>query len=69
VPPKLREIAEAMEARGIRTPSGGTRWHAATVAYVMKMAGVAGKAAKRLPPLLVPNPGERQWWTGTGGGG
>ena len=26
----LREIAAAMEARGIRTPSGRGRWHAAT---------------------------------------
>ena len=34
----LREIAAAMEARGIRTPSGRGRWHAATVLAVQRMA-------------------------------
>lgn len=34
----LREIAEAMEARGIRTPSGRGRWHAATVLQVERIA-------------------------------
>jgi hypothetical protein len=32
----LREIADAMEARGIRTPSGLARWHPATVLYVLR---------------------------------
>jgi len=34
----LREIAAAMEARGIRTPSGRGRWHAATVLAVQRLA-------------------------------
>lgn len=34
----LREIAAAMEARGIRTPSGRGRWHAATVLAVQRTA-------------------------------
>ncbi len=34
----LREIAAAMEARGIRTPSGRGRWHAATVLQVQRIA-------------------------------
>jgi hypothetical protein len=34
----LRQVAEALQNRGIRTPSGGVRWHAATVSYVQKMA-------------------------------
>lgn len=33
----LREIAAAMEARGIRTPSGRGRWHAATVLAVQRL--------------------------------
>jgi DNA invertase Pin-like site-specific DNA recombinase len=32
----LREIALAMEARGIRTPSGRTNWHPATVLHVLR---------------------------------
>ena len=32
----LREIADAMEARGIRTPSGLVRWHPATVLHVLR---------------------------------
>jgi DNA invertase Pin-like site-specific DNA recombinase len=34
----LREIAAAMEARGIRTPSGRGRWHAATILAVQRIA-------------------------------
>jgi DNA invertase Pin-like site-specific DNA recombinase len=34
----LRAIAAAMHARGVRAPSGGTAWHASTVAHVLKMA-------------------------------
>ena len=34
----LREIATAMTARGIRTPSGRGRWHPATVLAVERMA-------------------------------
>ena len=33
----LREIAAAMEARDIRTPSGRGRWHAATVLAVQRL--------------------------------
>jgi DNA invertase Pin-like site-specific DNA recombinase len=33
----LREIAAAMEARGIRTPSGRGRWHAATVLAAQRL--------------------------------
>jgi hypothetical protein len=32
----LREIADAMEARGIRTPGGLTCWHPATVLAVLR---------------------------------
>jgi DNA invertase Pin-like site-specific DNA recombinase len=32
----LREIGDAMEARGIRAPLGGERWHPATVLAVMR---------------------------------
>lgn len=34
----LRAIATALEARGVRTPSGKVQWHAATVARVMAAA-------------------------------
>jgi DNA invertase Pin-like site-specific DNA recombinase len=34
----LRDVAAAMEARGVRTPSGRGRWHAATVLAVERMA-------------------------------
>jgi DNA invertase Pin-like site-specific DNA recombinase len=34
----LRQVADAMEARGIRSPSGGTVWHPATVLHVERMA-------------------------------
>ena len=40
----LREIADAMEARGIRTPSGRTNWHPATVLRAI---------ARRLPRAKV----------------
>lgn len=43
----LREIAEAMTARGIRTPSGRGRWHPATVLAVLRRAEKA-KPADRL---------------------
>jgi len=33
----LREIAAAMEARAIRTPSGRGRWHAATALSVQRL--------------------------------
>jgi DNA invertase Pin-like site-specific DNA recombinase len=45
----LREIAAAMEARGIRTPSGRGRWHAATVLAVQRTA--ARPAATAHPAL------------------
>jgi DNA invertase Pin-like site-specific DNA recombinase len=34
----LQQIAQALEARGVRTPRGGTRWAPAQVARVMKVA-------------------------------
>lgn len=34
----LREVADAMTARGIRTPSGHGRWHPATVLAVERIA-------------------------------
>ena len=43
----LREIADAMEARGIRTPSGRTNWHPATVLHVLRAI------ARRLPRAKV----------------
>jgi DNA invertase Pin-like site-specific DNA recombinase len=36
----LRQIAAAMEARGIRTPSGRIRWHAATVRAILALAAL-----------------------------
>lgn len=37
----LREIAEAMEARDIKTPSGRMTWHPATVLHIQRMADAA----------------------------
>ena len=34
----LQQIGQALEARGVRTPRGGTRWAPAQVARVMKKA-------------------------------
>jgi hypothetical protein len=34
----LGEVAQAMQARGVRTPSGGTSWHPSTVQHVERMA-------------------------------
>jgi hypothetical protein len=62
----LREIAQALMARGIPSPSGSLRWHLSTVRHVERMAGVPVQPVKRLAPPLVPNPAERQWWTNTG---
>ena len=42
----LRDIAGAMEARGIRTPSGLTRWHARTVLAVLRAAGQLQEVAR-----------------------
>lgn len=35
----LRSIAEALTARGIRTPSGGERWHPEQIRAVLRLAG------------------------------
>ncbi len=43
----LQEVASAMEARGIRTPSGRGRWHAATVLQVERIA-----ARPKAPAIL-----------------
>jgi DNA invertase Pin-like site-specific DNA recombinase len=37
----LREIAKAMQDRGVRSPSGGTAWHPSTVMHVETMAFLA----------------------------
>lgn len=37
----LREIAEAMMARGIKAPSGAMQWHPSTVLHVERMAEAA----------------------------
>jgi hypothetical protein len=34
----LQQIGQALEARGVRTPRGGTRWAPAQVARIMKAA-------------------------------
>jgi DNA invertase Pin-like site-specific DNA recombinase len=47
----LREIAEAMEARGVRTPAGGTVWHASTVRRVEQSA--VAPAERDCPRQLV----------------
>jgi hypothetical protein len=42
----LREIATAMEARGISTPSGRGRWHAATVLQTERIAACPAATAE-----------------------
>jgi hypothetical protein len=39
----LREIAEALTSRGIKTPRGGDTWNQVTVMRVMRRLGITGK--------------------------
>ena len=38
-----REIAEALTARGIKTPRGGDTWNQVTIMRAMRRLGIAGK--------------------------
>jgi hypothetical protein len=38
-----REIAEALTARGIKTPRGGDTWNQVTVMRSMRRLGIRGK--------------------------
>jgi hypothetical protein len=39
----LREIAEALTNRGIKTPRGGDAWSQVTVMRAMRRLGITGK--------------------------
>jgi hypothetical protein len=39
----LREIAQALTDRGIKTPRGGDTWNQVTVMRAMRRLGIAGK--------------------------
>jgi hypothetical protein len=42
----LRQVAEALQNRGVRAPGGGTRWHAASVSQIEKLAALPNFAER-----------------------
>ncbi len=53
----LRQIAADLNAAGIATPKGGSRWYPATVAVILNnkatyTGGNRGESEERWPPIL-----------------